>query len=206
MVREAAYSVFRRAQTSDYYRNDQTRQLFAGESADVVWGYIYDSASSLSQADWICRFDWCHGDVPEGQRPSLITSERDKHGVAFEWNQERFGKYVDSVRVSKGAFLEYADSLADQLKSLYQIGLRESDWVRLAEMSEALLTLQGAAPVECERLADALAAGEILARNIGLIIQSDAYTMASKEILLRGQHGELGGVVSRIAIYREDVR
>lgn len=205
-------------QKSQYSRDEIAAKALAGRTADVVWGFVYLREVDRASASWVCRFVWIKNNRTEDFRSLAIEGEKDGSGLVIDWNgNKELPKFLDERRATKAKYLENVDQL---LTLLPAIKTELAKFFLLVEQSEEDLKLKAmaaafedfwdgrfAAPLECQRLNQAIQ--ELLATvgNIGLIYGE---RLSRREIqtksLLNGYQEELVRLNGDILFLRGEVR
>lgn len=211
-------AALKQGQSSQYYRDEISERVLGGRPVDVVWGFVYLRNIDRQSASWACRFQWISPSLEATWSPGTFDGEQDSSGLVIDWNgNTEFSKFLDERRATKAVYLKNVDRLLAQLpavrerlNSLLERGDRSqysANFSTLAEGFESMWDGSCAAPVECQRIDQAI--HEMLATvgNAGLIWeQRDSRSQRQVQSLMSGYSDELDRLDGDISFLRRDLR
>lgn len=157
---------------SNYYKNEKLKSHFSNKKADVVWLFIANRLSDVSNANWICRTSWINSDLIETMRPIDMRGNDSVGEIKIEWNDkyEELSEFYDGFLTTKDKFLTQHDNLISRNKEVIEplidlfnkeIGMKgdfKSVIKYAADYKEAIDTIYGEAnnmpfaPHDCKEL------------------------------------------------------
>jgi len=98
---------------SNYYKNEKLKEHFSNKKADVVWLFIANRLSDVSNANWICRTSWINVDLDESMKPIEMQGNDSTGEIKIEWNDkyEELSEFYDEYLTTKDKFLSQQDNL-----------------------------------------------------------------------------------------------
>lgn len=110
------------ARNGRYYRNEQSRQRWEDQEADVVWLFIYPSTEDHRRSNWICRSQWIRPGLDESSRPIVMSGENVGDGVLLDWkpDYEAVAKAISEQTIDKRGYLDTVLPLADNFERLLE--------------------------------------------------------------------------------------
>lgn len=105
---------------SNYYRNEKLKSHFSNKKADVVWLFIANRLSDVSNANWICRTSWIDANLKENMRPIDMQGNDSIGEIKIEWNDkyDEFSEFYDGFLTTKDKFLTQHDNLISRNKKV----------------------------------------------------------------------------------------
>jgi hypothetical protein len=112
-----AVAAFRSA---EIFRNDITKRYWAGQPAQAVWLFVYQSLDDVPHANWICRCQWLSTDLAASARPMALKGDETLDGIVIGWNEQYQARseFARTHTVSHANFLDRLDSVMARLEPL----------------------------------------------------------------------------------------
>lgn len=209
-------SALKKAKTSDYFRDEISRNAHIGKAPEMVSGFVYLREVDRAAAQWVCRFQWTSESISEAARYEGVPGTVDSDGLVIEWKLDRtFSLMLDERRLDKGDYLSRVDSLSERAEG-FQKQLEEFHKAPSAQRStERIITRskefeqswddRNAPPPECLRLDQTV--GELLA-TVGnfQFLWSGHYDKKNAEFQSRRAEAELKRIIGDLSFLRRDVR
>jgi len=105
---------------SKYYKNEKLKNHFSNRKADVVWLFVANRLSDVSNANWICRTSWINAGLDVSMRPIEMKGNDSIGEIKIEWNDkyEELSEFYDGYLTTKDNFLSQHDSLISRNKTI----------------------------------------------------------------------------------------
>jgi Domain of unknown function (DUF4365) len=106
----------------EYYRNEIAKQRWAGQSAQVVALFVYQSPDDAQQANWICQSQWIDSSLAPQFSPVRLTGEEIDDGITIHWSENYtvMRRFCQENTATKEAYLQQLHSILRRLKPLVQ--------------------------------------------------------------------------------------
>lgn len=172
----------------EYYRNEITRQRWAGHPAQVVTLFIYQSPDDAQQANWICQSQWIDSSLAPQFSPARLAGEEIVDGIIIHWAESYtvMRRFYQENTATKEVYLQQLLSILRRLQPLVQEIIRltnavenqtipEETYDREMESLEARVSqlyLESSemdlAPYECQDINSSFKSSISFAHNITL--------------------------------------
>lgn len=179
--------IIKKFKSSDYHRNKITKQQYLNKDADIVSIFFYDSIQQVERGLTFCRAIWNNKECKYPLSP--FDPDEIVNDVEIKWDIEYpdINKFINENQLSKGDYLEKANTAFSHVKLLYEEisevydSYKEKgnykkliDFIKMKERGFNLLIenplQEGLPPLECQDLDQLIQEAQALIHNIWIVV------------------------------------
>lgn len=201
--------------SSDYHRNEITRNKYKDQPAEVISIFFYDSIMQINHGLTFCRTIWNNPQCENKVNPFLADETIKEIDIKWDIENEILKEFIAENQLSKGAYLDLTDKhyneisliIEDMEKTLHKYQANHNftelkkqilTWKDSIEIMDQQVSNMGYPPVECQDIDEIIHPSVALLHNI-IIIANDLDRDSRNIIYLINSY--LGNLKEQVPFY-----